>query len=79
MIYAISDIHGFFAEFSYWLDRLGVPEDFQQRGDKLVLLGDYIDYGPDSCRVLQKIYTLSKTMGDALVVLRGNHEEAFLE
>lgn len=77
--FAMSDIHGFFAEFSRWLDRLGIPEDFQKSGNKLVLLGDYIDYGSDSCQVLEQIYALSQTMGDSLVVLRGNHEEVFLD
>lgn len=79
LIYAISDIHGYDREFARWVDRLGNLTAFLEAGNKLILLGDYIDYGPDSCQVLERIYSLSKTLGDSLVVLRGNHEEAFLE
>lgn len=79
MIYAMSDIHGHYQEFARWIERMGDLTSFKAAGNKLILLGDYIDYGPDSCQVLERIFALSKTMGDALVVLRGNHEEAFLE
>lgn len=68
--FAISDIHGQHEKFEkllhYW------NPDNQQ----LVLLGDYIDRGPESLEVLQRILDLKKTYG--AVVNRGNHEELFL-
>lgn len=79
MIYCISDIHGHYREFYHWIDQLGSLKSFKDGQDKLILLGDYIDRGPDSYKVLDLIYNLSLSLGDALVVLRGNHEDWFLE
>ncbi|MBC8104483.1 MAG: serine/threonine protein phosphatase [Cytophagales bacterium] len=45
--------------------------------DTLVTLGDYVDRGPDTCGVLERLITLSKT--HHLVALRGNHELMLLD
>lgn len=75
MIYAMSDIHGFadvFQKNLEWIDLSGK--------NRLVLLGDYIDYGPESGRVLHLIYEMQRRYGPKkVIVLRGNHEEEFLE
>src|SRR5258708_37593084 len=44
---AIGDIHGCHAEFTELLEQLAVTRD-----DRLVLLGDLVNRGPDSCKVL---------------------------
>jgi serine/threonine protein phosphatase 1 len=69
-IVAIGDIHG-------RLDRLGrvlaqLPED-----RTLVFLGDYIDRGPDSRGVLQRLCRLQDQR--PCVLLCGNHEEMLLD
>ncbi len=46
-------------------------------GDRLVLLGDYVDRGPDSAGVLRQLLALRERLPD-LVALRGNHEEMLL-
>lgn len=79
MIYAISDIHGYYREIYRWFDQMGNLTPFENGQNKLVLLGDYIDYGPDSFRVLRMIHAATFYLQDALVVLRGDHEDAFLE
>lgn len=75
MIYVMSDIHGFadiFQKNLEWIDLSGK--------NRLVLLGDYIDYGPESGRVLRLIFEMQKRYGpEKVIVLRGNHEEDFLE
>ena len=74
-IYCMSDIHGFYGAFAGRLEQLG-----ELRGeDKLILLGDYIDYGSESGQVLRRIYELQQALGDRCIVLRGNHEEMLLE
>jgi serine/threonine protein phosphatase 1 len=46
-------------------------------GDRLVLLGDYIDRGPDSMGVIDWVLDTRKTT--EIVALRGNHEEMMLQ
>lgn len=76
MIYAISDIHGCLDAFEKRLEQIN-PE-LQKEGNRLVLLGDYIDRGPDSYRVLNRVYSLQKQYGDEKVIaLKGNHEVWF--
>lgn len=75
MIYAISDIHGYLDALRMALDRIGLAGD-----DRLILLGDYIDYGPKSGETLRYLYELQKQYGaEKVAVLRGNHEDALLE
>ena len=76
MIYAISDIHGCLAAFEKRLAQIN-PE-LEKKGNRLVLLGDYIDRGPDSCQVLNRVYSLEKQYGkEKVIVLKGNHEAWF--
>ena len=60
---AIGDIHGCAAEFAELLDKLRI-----QRGDRVVLVGDLVNRGPDSRRVLD----LARDIG--AISLLGNHE-----
>lgn len=77
MIYAISDIHGHYEAFKKRIDQL--TSSLEKDENKLVLLGDYIDRGPDSYQVLTFIYDLQMQYGkDKVIVLKGNHEEWFL-
>jgi serine/threonine protein phosphatase 1 len=48
------------------------------QGSAVVLVGDYINRGPDSKGVLELLVAASKTLGDRLTLVRGNHEEALL-
>lgn len=75
LIYAISDVHGHLSALEQALARIDLSED-----SRLVLLGDYIDYGLQSGETLRYIHALQKRQGpEKVIVLRGNHEEAFLE
>jgi serine/threonine protein phosphatase 1 len=65
---AVGDIHGCHNEFS---DLLGLLE--LADGDRLVLLGDLVNRGPDSCKVID----LAK--GAGAVSLLGNHELRLLK
>lgn len=72
--YAISDIHGFLDQLKDVMNLVNLKDD-----NKLVFLGDYIDYGEKSCEVLYYIKKLSETYKNQVIVLMGNHEEMFLE
>lgn len=76
-LFAVSDIHGHLAEFEEALERI---KEKAAEGDRLILLGDYIDRGPDSGGVLRRVFELQKTYGpERVIVLRGNHEEMLLD
>ncbi len=73
-IYAASDIHGHLDALEQALEKIDLSGD-----NRLIFLGDYID-GPASGQVLRRIFELQKAHGpEKVIVLRGNHEEMFLE
>ena len=69
----IGDIHGCLATFEVLLDKMNFSKT-----DSLYLVGDYIDRGPSSKGVIDKIIML-KEEGYQVVALRGNHEQMLLD
>ena len=69
---AIGDIHGCLLQFNDLLNLVKLTPD-----DQVILLGDYVDRGPDSRGVLDRIIELKRS-GMKLVCLRGNHEVMML-
>ncbi len=67
-LFALGDIHG----CSTALGTLLAAIDPQPE-DTLVVLGDVIDYGPDTKGVIQQLIDLSRRC--RLILLTGNHEE----
>lgn len=66
----VGDIHGQRETFELLLENVRYsPED----GDRLLLLGDLIDRGPDSPGMLQWLQR------DEVVCIRGNHEQMMLD
>ncbi|ASA22807.1 metallophosphoesterase family protein [Paenibacillus donghaensis] len=65
----VSDIHGCIEEFNALLKLMG----YHPPHDQLVLLGDYVDRGPDSRAVVERVMELSREWG--AVVLGGNHDK----
>jgi serine/threonine protein phosphatase 1 len=69
---AVGDIHGCGTAFDKLLETVQLcPED------KLITLGDYIDKGPNSKRVLDRLLYLYQN--HRLIPLKGNHELMMLE
>lgn len=64
--FVVSDIHGMYEHFIKLLEHWN-------RNDKLVILGDMIDRGPESLKVVQHIMTLSQNHD--VTVLQGNHDQ----
>ncbi|OIP29357.1 MAG: hypothetical protein AUK47_27615 [Deltaproteobacteria bacterium CG2_30_63_29] len=74
--FAIGDIHGDLGALNTLLDKL--PE--LDRDDTLVFLGDYLDRGPHSAQVINKLRVeLPESTPAKVVTLMGNHEEAWLK
>jgi serine/threonine protein phosphatase 1 len=72
VLYAVGDIHGELALLDELLEKLAV-----QDGDRLVFLGDYVDRGPDSRGVVERLIGLRERV--PCTFLLGNHESMFLD
>ncbi len=79
LLYAIGDIHG----MADLMDALiaSIETDSQEAGlpATLVFLGDAINRGPASRRVIERLMAGPRRAGDCWIVLRGNHEQILLE
>jgi serine/threonine protein phosphatase 1 len=75
-LYAIGDIHGCAGLLQLLLSRIAAdsaPGDY-----RLIFLGDYVDRGPDSMAVIDRLIRLKRERPET-VFLRGNHEQAMLD
>jgi serine/threonine protein phosphatase 1 len=68
---AIGDIHGCVHALDAVLDALAPQVD-----DTLVILGDVVDQGRDTCQVIDRLIDLSSEC--QLICIQGNHEELLL-
>jgi len=69
---AIGDLHGFLAGLNRLLEILNPCA-----ADQLVFLGDYIDRGPDSYGVIERLLALREQYPNT-IFLRGNHDQWLL-
>ena len=79
VIYAIGDIHGrddLLAKLHAMIEE-ELAEATQQREVTVVYLGDYVDRGPDSRAVIDRLLN-RPIAGARSIYLKGNHEDAML-
>lgn len=73
---AIGDVHGHIGKLERLFERC---ERFAGSAEtRFVLIGDYIDRGPDSRAVVDLLISMQRSMGPRIVCLRGNHEAVVL-
>jgi serine/threonine protein phosphatase 1 len=70
--YCIPDLHG-----RYDLFELAMKNLDKKPPSKIIFLGDYIDRGPDSAKIIEALRLYDGK--HELVTLMGNHEQMFLE
>lgn len=73
--FVCTDIHGYFVPWMKGLQKVGLSLD---DGDKLIILGDLLDRGPDSLKCMQFALDLKQKYPENVVYLKGNHEQMFL-
>ena len=77
-VYAVGDVHGCYDQLVQ-LEAMIVSDAQELSGDKwIVMLGDYIDRGPESAAVLDRLCAPAPK-GFRRICLAGNHEEMLLE
>jgi serine/threonine protein phosphatase 1 len=76
LTFAIGDVHGCFAKLDNLMHRCA--EYAGSRPHRFVLLGDYIDRGPESRHVIKKLRRLTEQRSDEVICLKGNHEDMLL-
>jgi len=72
---AISDIHGYYNEFIKLMKEI----DYKKGVDKLYILGDMVDRGPESFKTLILVRNLQLQYPETVHVIRGNHDDEFLK
>lgn len=70
----IGDVHGCDKALRALLEKLKPGEE-----DRLILLGDLFDRGPESWEVFRTVQGLEKEFGERFTLLLGNHEDYLLQ
>lgn len=71
--FVISDIHGEISKFNKLL------QFWNFKDEALIILGDLIDRGENSLKVVEKVMELKKQYNDQLIIIKGNHEDMLLK
>lgn len=81
LVYAVGDVHGRLDVLEPLLRDIAQDVVATTPGERplLVFLGDYVDRGPDSRRVVDLILRLRAGGHFEVAALKGNHEEALLQ
>jgi serine/threonine protein phosphatase 1 len=72
LTFAVGDIHGCFDKLDALLS--ACSEYARDEPARYVFLGDYIDRGPNSKAVVERLITLQRGSTGSVICLKGNHE-----
>ncbi|MED3792479.1 metallophosphoesterase family protein [Niallia alba] len=70
--FVVSDIHG---QYDHFVELI---QHWDRETQKLLILGDMIDRGKNSLKVVQEAMKLKQLYGNQVIVLKGNHEDMLL-
>ena len=74
MLFAVSDIHSYYGPLMVSLNEKGF---FERDNNKLIVIGDALDRGPDTKKVID--FLLSLHNEGRLIYIKGNHEDLFVD
>lgn len=75
-IYAIGDVHGH-SDDLFRMIMMIEADGYNPAIDQVVFLGDYVDRGPSSAKVITQVRTMVEQFG--AITLRGNHEQLMID
>lgn len=79
-LFVIGDLHGRSDLLDAILEEIdAVLGEVSMQDPQLVFVGDYVDRGPDSKEVLEKLHLLCTDYPTNVICLRGNHEQMMLD
>ncbi len=70
----VGDVHGCAGALKALLEKIPIGD-----GDRLIMLGDLFDRGPESWEVFGFVKELERKLGERFTLLRGNHEDYLLQ
>jgi serine/threonine protein phosphatase 1 len=81
MVYAIGDIHGCYTQLVALIEEIvaDIARTGEGRSASLIFMGDYVDRGADSAKVLDALVWMKRQAPFDVVFLRGNHEAMLLQ
>lgn len=81
LVYAVGDVHGCYEQMKALLARIAADSAARARGRRpiLIFLGDYVDRGPESAKVVEALIWLKRRPDLEVRLLKGNHEQAMLD
>lgn len=81
LVYAVGDVHGCYDQMKALLAKIAADSAARARGRRpiLIFLGDYVDRGPDSAKVVEALIWLKRRPDLEVRLLKGNHEQAMLQ
>ncbi len=78
-IYVIPEVHGNYNSLNIILDRILPLRKFKNQKDIIIMMGDYIDKGNDSYKVIDRLIEIKECYGERAIFLKGNHEQMLLD
>lgn len=79
VLYAIGDVHGMDDLLAALLEAIHTDAEKRGRPAKIIFLGDLVNRGPHTRRVLDRILAGPERPQDIWVALAGNHEQLMVE
>ena len=70
----IGDLHGDFKSFFQILQNIDFEYFLANPNNKIIFLGDYVDRGTNSVRILYMLCNLKYEYPNSIILMRGNHE-----
>ena len=79
IIYAVGDVHGMSYLLGDMIARVESDAANHGRPALVIFLGDVVNRGPATREVIDRLMAGPRRRGDRWIVLRGNHEQSFLD
>ena|SRR5438067_729521 len=77
LTYAIGDVHGCYRKLAQLVGHCTVHCGADS--PRFILIGDYVDRGPESAEVVRFLIEAQRNAPDRIVCLRGNHEAMLID